>query len=322
MPNATKPPRSDRSAGAGPRWATKLLAWWGHPDTREEVQGDLLELYTYWVQTVGKRRADWRYSLSVLKLLRPLAKPKQSTVRRFDEYPQPFSMSPAMIRNYVTIAWRNLNRNRAFSAINIVGLSIGLATCILISLFVLDELSYDRYNEKADRIVRVYFQGSMNGGKIKEAVVMPPTAQTLKQEYPEVLEATRVRDGGVPIIAYGNQTFKETGVAFVDANFFQVFTLPFLKGDPKTALTQPNTMVITEAMAKKYFGNEDPIGKVLAVKTANATCKITGVVDEVPANSHFHFNFFVSMASDPDAKSTSWMTSSYLTYLVLPKGYG
>lgn len=299
-----------------PRWATKLLAWWGHPDTLEEVQGDLLELYDYWVSAVGKRRADWRYSLSALKLLRPLAKPKPST-----DYSSPYFLSPAMIRSYFLIAWRNLNRNRAFSAINIIGLSIGLATCILISLFVLDELSYDRFNEKADRIVRVFFQGSMNGGKIREAHVMPPTAQTLKQEYPEVLEATRLRDGGAPIIAHGKQTFRETAVAFADSNFFEVFTLPFLKGDPKTALTQPNTMVITQAVAQKYFGNEDPIGKILTIKTSNTTCKVTGVIKQMPTNAHFHIDFFASMASVPDAKSPSWMTSSYFTYLVLPKGY-
>ena len=308
MPNATKP--------HPPRWAEKLLSLWGHPDTLEEVQGDLLELYDYWVNAQGKRRADWRYSLSAMKLLRPLAKSTYSK-----EYPQPFLISPAMIRNYFLIAWRNLKRNRAFSAINIVGLSMGLATCILISLFVFDELSYDRYNEKADRIVRVYFQGAMNGGKINEATVMPPTAQTLKRDYPEVLEATRLRDGGDPIIAYGNQTFKETAVAFVDSNFFQVFTLPFLKGDPKTALNQPNTMVITQAMAKKYFGNDDPIGKILTIKTGDATCKVTGVIDRIPTNSHFHIDFFASMASMPDSKSSSWMTSAYFTYLVLPKGY-
>ncbi|GAB3557536.1 ABC transporter permease [Spirosoma fluminis] len=299
-----------------PRWAQKFLSWWAHPDTQEDVQGDLLELYAYWVSTVGKRRADWRYSLNAVKLLQPFAKPDRST-----HYTQPFFLHPAMIRNYLTIAWRNLNRNRAFSAINIAGLSIGLATCILISLFVLDELSYDRFNEKADRIVRVYFEGSMSGGKIHEAHVMPPVAQTLKANYPEVREATRLRKAGAPIIAYGNQTFKETAVVFADSNFFEVFTLPFVKGDPKTALSQPNTIVITQAVAQKYFGNDDPIGKILTIKTGEVTCKVTGVIEPIPANSHFHFDFFASMASVPDAKTPSWMTSEYFTYLVLPEGY-
>jgi len=226
-----------------------------------------------------------------------------------------------MLRNYIKIAWRNLIRNRAFSAINIAGLAIGLATCLLISLFVLDELSYDRYNEKADRIVRVIFRGSSAGGTMNEAHVMPPTAQTLRRDYPEVLEATRLRMGGTPLITYGEKTVKESSIAYVDSNFCQVFTLPYLQGDPKTALIQPNTAVITQAMARKYFGNDDPMGKTLTIKSWNAAYTITGVIEQVPTNSHFAFDLFVSMASFPDAKSPSWMSSEFFTYLVLPKDY-
>jgi putative ABC transport system permease protein len=226
-----------------------------------------------------------------------------------------------MLTNYIKIAWRNLIRNKVFSAINIVGLALGLATCLTISLFVLDELSYDRYNEKADQIVRVFFQGTMQGGTIKEAHVMPPTAQTLKANYPEVLEATRLRVAGSPFITYGDKTFRNQSVVYADSNFFQVFTLPLLQGNPKTVLLQPNTAVITQAMARKYFGNEDPIGKVLTIKSTNAVCKITGVIDKVPTNSHFHFDLFLSMTSLPEAQSTSWLTSEFFTYLTLPKGY-
>ena len=226
-----------------------------------------------------------------------------------------------MLSNYLKIAWRNLIRNKAFSAINIIGLAIGLATCLLISLFVLDELSYDRYNEKADRIVRVIFRGSSAGGKMNEANVMPPTAQTLKADYPEVLEATRLRVGGAPLITVGQKTFRDASIAFADSNFFDVFTLPLLQGNLKTALVHPNTAVITSAMARTYFGNEDPMGKVLMIKGGNSTYQITGVIDKVPTNSHFQFDLFVSMASFSDAKSPSWMTSEFYTYLVLPKGY-
>ena len=231
-----------------------------------------------------------------------------------------------MLRNYIKIAWRNLIRNKAFTAINIVGLAIGLATCLLIGLFVLDELSYDRFHTKADRIVRVFFRGSMQGGKLNEAHVMPPTAQTLKADYPEVEEATRLRMGGAPFINYGDKSFRDASIAYVDSNFFQVFTLPLLQGDSKTALIRPNTAVITEELARKYFGNADPIGKVLTIKSWNTTYQVTGVLAEIPANSHFHrvgdpIDFFASMASFPDAKSTSWMTSEFFTYLVLPEGY-
>ncbi len=226
-----------------------------------------------------------------------------------------------MLQNYIKIAWRNLVRNRAFSAINIVGLALGLATCMVISLFVLDELSYDRFNEKAGQIVRVVFKGSIQGGRMNEAHVMPPVAQTLKADYPEVLESTRLRRGGAPLITVGDKTFKDDAIAYVDSNFFQVFTLPLLQGEAKTALIRPNTAVITQGMARKYFGNDNPVGKVLTIKDWNTTYQITGVMNKVPVSSHFHFDLFVSMASFPDAKSTSWMTSEFHTYLVLPKGY-
>lgn len=226
-----------------------------------------------------------------------------------------------MIQNYLKIAIRNLLRNKVFSAINIVGLALGIATCLVIMLFVYDELSYDRFNEKADRIFRVVFKASINDGKINEANVMPPTAQVLKNDYPEVLKATRLRTSGSPEIVYQNKKFKEHSFASVDANFFDVFTLPLLKGDAKTALREPNTAVITKDFAKKYFGDEDPIGKVLFIKSWNESYKVTGLIDKVPHNSHFHFDIFGSLAGVKDAQAASWMSSGYFTYLVLPEGF-
>lgn len=226
-----------------------------------------------------------------------------------------------MLKNYFKIALRNLWRNKAFSAINIFGLAIGIATCLLIMLFVQNELSYDRFNEKAGRIVRVVFRGSVQGEQLKEANVMPPVARTLLAEYPEVQEATRIMNGGAPRITYEDKSFKQAQVALVDSNFFQVFTIPLLQGDAKTALVQPYTVVVSQALAHNYFGNSNPIGKVLRFKDWEKPCRVTGVFDKVPVNSHFHFDVFASLATVPDAKSASWMTSNYFTYLVLPAGY-
>jgi len=228
-----------------------------------------------------------------------------------------------MFRNYFKIAARNLWRHKSFSAINIFGLALGIATCLLIMLYVQNELSYDRFNQKADQIVRVVFKGKMNGGEIKEANVMPPVAQTFKKDFPEVRDATRLRSYGTPRISYGDKTFREDPIAFVDANFLAIFTLPLIKGDAVTALQQPNTVVISKAVAKKYFGNENPIGKVLLFKdNNNTTLTVTGMYDEVPANSHFeHFGLLASMETTPEAKEPTWMASSYYTYLLLQKGY-
>lgn len=223
-----------------------------------------------------------------------------------------------MIKNYFKIAWRNLWRNKVFSFINIFVLSIGIASCLLIMLFVQDELSYDRYNEKADRIVRVVFRASMNGQKIKEANVMPPVGQTFQDDFPEVKQFTRVRTDG-PLVTYGDKTFKENNFAYADPNFFQVFTIPLSKGDAKTALAQPNTLVISETSAQKYFGKNNPVGQLLSIN--GNPLKITGVMKDIPANSHFHFAMLASMAGVPDSREPSWMTSGFYTYLVLPKDY-
>ena len=228
-----------------------------------------------------------------------------------------------MLRNYFKIAWRSLSRNTFSSAINVLGLAIGIAVCLVIVLFVQDELSYDRFHEKADRIVRIVFKADINGGQINEAVVMPPTAQTLKNDFAEVQEATRLRTMGMPRVMAGGRFFTDDKMAYVDSNFFRVFTIPFLQGDSKTALVQPNCLVISQKLALKYFGKANPLGKLLHFKKGSGApaFRITGVFGEIPANSHFHFDMFGSMASDTEAGSTSWMVSNYFTYLVLPEAY-
>jgi putative ABC transport system permease protein len=226
-----------------------------------------------------------------------------------------------MFQNYIKIAWRNLVRNRVFAAINIVGLAIGLASCLLISLYVLDELSFDRFNEKADQIVRVVFRGNMNGGKINEAHVMPPVAQALKSDYPEVLDATRLREGGYPKILIGETQFTGDNMAFVDSNFFSVFTLPLINGNASSALVAPNSVVISQKLADKYYGKQNAIGKILKVKGSDEPFSVTGVTEEMPRNAHFHYDMLFSMAGLPEARSTSWMQSEYFTYLVLQKGF-
>ena len=226
-----------------------------------------------------------------------------------------------MFKNYVKTAIRNLSRNKGFTAINIFGLALGMATCLLITLFVQNELSYDRYNKKASQIVRVTFKGVMESGVIKESNVMPPLAAAFKKDFPEVLEATRIRANGTHKATVGLKSFKNESLAFVDSNFFRVFTLPLIKGSEATALVKPFTVVISAEGAKRYFGDENPVGKVLVMPNDNASLTVTGVFDKIPETSHFHFDLLASMASMPEAREQSWMISSYYTYLLLPQGY-
>jgi putative ABC transport system permease protein len=225
-----------------------------------------------------------------------------------------------MIVNYLKIAWRNMVKNKTFSLVNIVGLSLGISVCFIIMMYVQSELSYDRYNKNADRIARIQFNAVVNGGQINEATIMAPVAAAVKNEFPEVEDATRLLDLGSPKITYGPKSFKNDVVALVDPNFFDVFTLPLIQGDAKMALSQPGTIVISEATVKKYFGNRNPVGKTLGFNNNINLYKVTGVFDKIPNNSHFHFDMLGSMVGYPQAQSNSWMAGDFYTYVLLKPG--
>ncbi len=226
-----------------------------------------------------------------------------------------------MLKNYFKIAWRNILKNRGLFSINIIGLSLGIASCLVITLYVADELSFDRYHEKANDIVRVVFKAKVNGEDIKEAVVMAPVAQAFQQEFPEILAATRLRNGGSPKITYNTATFRNGRFAYVDPNFFKVFTLPIIEGNKISPLEEPNTIVLTQEEAKKYFGNENPIGKILDFKDQGERFRVTAIMENIPQNSHFHFDMLASMVGNEEAKNASWMESGFFTYLLLKNDY-
>ncbi|MCC6287604.1 MAG: ABC transporter permease [Chitinophagaceae bacterium] len=226
-----------------------------------------------------------------------------------------------MFKNYFKTAWRNIRKNKLFSFINILGLSIGISTFFIIMLYVQDEMSYDRFNKNADNIARVVFHANLNGGKIDESVAMPPVAQTMKKDFPEVQDATRISDFGTPKIIYNHTVFKDDRFALVDPNFLSIFTLPMIEGDAKTALTQPDAIVLTREAAEKYFGKKEAIGKIIEINTdSNRVYKVTGIIKSIPANSHFHFDMFGSLTSWADAKSNTWLGGGYHTYLLLKPG--
>ncbi|MFQ5771096.1 MAG: ABC transporter permease, partial [bacterium] len=235
-----------------------------------------------------------------------------------------------MFRNYLKIACRNLLKYKAYSFINILGLAIGMACGILILFFVQDELSYDRYHEKADRIFRVSREwfNSDGSSSLHLGHVAPPIAPLLKTDFSEIIQAVRITSGGNPLLNYQDKFFQESQFYFADPEIFEVFTLPFSKGDPKTALTSPNNVVLTESMAQKYFGSEDPLGKVINFEIqgeVKVDLKVTGVMKDVPRNSHFHFDFLGSMIALEqafgDAEFQNWGSNNYSTYLLLPEGY-
>ncbi|CAL65689.1 ABC transporter permease [Christiangramia forsetii] len=224
-----------------------------------------------------------------------------------------------MIKNYLKTGWRNILKDKGIFSINITGLAIGIASCLLIMLFVTDELSYDRFHEKAERIVRVVFKANVNGEEMKEAVVMAPVAQALKNDLPEVTKSTRLAKSHNNRIEYNGTYFGQSSLAYVDPNFFEIFSFPIIQGVKNRALDKPNTVVISKSFAENTFGNIDPIGKTLKVTNRDENLTITGVIEDMPKNSHFHFDLLVSTLGYAQAKKTSWMESDFFTYLVLQK---
>ncbi|MEP6727559.1 MAG: ABC transporter permease, partial [Bacteroidota bacterium] len=221
-------------------------------------------------------------------------------------------------KNYFKIALRNLWKHKGYSAINIFGLAIGLATCLLILLYVTDELSYDHYNEKASRIYRINTDIKMGGGNLHLAVASDPMGPTLKKDYPQVEEYTRIyTSDGPKMIKNGAQFIKENRVANVDSTFFNVFTLSAITGDTKTALNEPNTVVISASTAKKYFGTTAALGKIL--EADKIPYKVTAVIKDIPHNSHFQFDFLFSM-DNVKYQFGNFLSNNFQTYILLRPG--
>ena len=227
-----------------------------------------------------------------------------------------------MIKNYLKIAIRNLWKHKGFSAINIIGLAMGLGCFIVIAMYVFDELSYDKYNEKADRIYRINSDIRFGGPELNMAVSSDPMGETLKQDYPEVENYVRFyNSNGSKLIKKGNEYIKESKVTHVDSTLFDVFTFHSIMGNTKVALTEPNTVVITESAAKRYFGSaKEAMGQTLETNDNESTLyKITAVIEDVPKNSHFNFDFFFSMANI-NYRFGSYLSHNFHTYILLRPG--
>jgi len=226
-----------------------------------------------------------------------------------------------MLKNYFKVAIRNLTRQKGYSLINISGLAIGIASAILIILFVSDELSYDRHHEKADQIYRVGLAGRIANNEMEVALSCAPIGAALVSDYPEVITSTRIYAfSGDPIIRYEEKSFVENQFIYVDSTFFDVFTIPFIRGNPETALNRPNTLVLTKSIANKYFGDENPVGKSLEAGNERTNYEITGVVEDYPENSHFHFDLLASFVSHPYSQNDMWISNNNYTYILLQEG--
>ncbi|UCB53384.1 MAG: ABC transporter permease [Candidatus Zixiibacteriota bacterium] len=224
-----------------------------------------------------------------------------------------------MLKHYLKIAVRNLLRERGYSWINIVGLAVGMACFILIVLWVRDELSYDKFHLSADRLYRVTdYEKYADGNEMSFSVNPPELAPTLIREFPEIVDAARYRPMGGMIIRHNGKSFSEDGLTFTDASFFSMFSFPFIKGEPTQVLSFPNSVVITQRAATKYFGDEYPIGKILQVDD-RVDLTVTGIIEDVPSNSHLQFDLAAhfSTVKEFGLEIEGWNQFAHKTYVLL-----
>ena len=285
-----------------PGWLIRISAWY---EDGYAVYGDACEEFYELTETLGARPARrwfWRQGL-----------------RAFPAFFLDYAVwRMNMFRNYLKVAFRNIRKQKGYAFINIAGLAIGMAACLLILLWVYDEASFDAYHEKADRIYRLTIDANL--GRAMSAPLAPtPAGPAMVRDYPEVVQAARLTRPNRSTVTVGDREFFEENVAYADTSIFEVFTFPLVEGDPRTALQTAYAAVLTEDVAKKYFGREPAIGKTLKIGGGREYA-VTGVAKTVPGNSHFRFNILLSMETryaENRAVMENWLAISNYGYVLL-----
>jgi len=293
-----------------PRLARRLLALMSAWDDNFSSTGDFDEFHQAIARRQGSARAWLWYWGQVLRSLPAYAV---------------FAVNwrVAMLGNYARIVLRNVKRHKMFAVINILGLAVGFAGSLLVMLYVMDELRYDTFHEKAERIYRVKVDATGRGDfRIHQLGTPAPLAPTLLDSCPAVEAATRLTPLGEILVRGGGQTMKEEQVMAAESSLFRIFSFPLAAGDATAALDQPGTVVLTRSAAEKYFGERDPLGETLSLQVGDEVypCQISGIAADVPGNSHFRFQLLVSLATFDWSRRTDWFMNNHITYVLLSEG--
>ena len=288
-----------------PKIASLLLRFFIEKKANYGFYGDLEEMYNHLANEKSRFRAILWFWMHALKVLPSFI--KDSILWRF-----------FMFKNYIKAAFRNMKRYKGYSFINILGLSIGLGCCLLIYLYVRNELSYDKYHMDSDKIYRIVVTKQTPASTRSFAIVSAPVANSLKNDYPQVEKTARILNlGERPIIKYNDLLFRETLLTYVDNELFDILDIPFLEGDPASALDRPDAMVIPESVSKKYFGDESPVGKILRIDGRDDV-EITGVVKDSPSNTHMPYGLIRSLKRHETAPwMQDWSWVGFYTYIKL-----
>ncbi|MEZ5041755.1 MAG: ABC transporter permease [Saprospiraceae bacterium] len=301
-----------------PKWANRFLEWYCSPDQIDEIQGDLYEVFQSDVKNRGIRYARLKFIRDVLLFFRPSSFKKEQPV-----YPN----KTIMFNYYLKTTFRNLFKNSAYSAINIFGLALGLAACLLVFSYTQRESNYDTMHADLDQLYRVNQTAIWDpeGGVMSSTA--PPLAALLKAKYPEIEASTRINTPGGRIVRYkpSNQqvlAFNEEDILAADSNFFDFFAFTLKEGDARTALQGVGKVILSAEAAEKYFGEEQAIGKTLEFGDERMAVEVTGVTNPQPENLHFHFDFLLSMPTNPNVEKFDWsyIWTQMVTYVKLRPG--
>lgn len=226
-----------------------------------------------------------------------------------------------MLLNEIKVALRNIRSSLLYTSINITGLALGIAASILITLYVIDEISFDAFHKQADNIYRVGLRAKISGQEVAAAATCPPMAQTVQDEFPEVQQVIRLAQWQETVVSYSDKAFTERNVLLADSNFFSFFSFNLLEGDPATALADMNKVVLTESIVKKYFGDqgsaESVLGKIMEIGNGKLLCMVTGIVEDAPKNSHIPYDMIVSLSSWEASKKLTWINNFLYNYIKL-----
>jgi putative ABC transport system permease protein len=293
-----------------PKWANRFLEWYCRRDRLEEIQGDAYELF-FRAVSHNRRKANLYFIWNVMRFFR------WKNIRRYNKNEPSTILSLSMLQNYIKIGWRSLMRKKAFSFINMIGLSIGMGCFLLIFSFVYNELSYDKYAAHYKNIHRVGLQLAKDDGLDDYPSVDMAVASGIKANFPEIIETTRFGGTFEGYIKRGDVTVKEKTLMYADSNALKFFSIPLLQGNEDNALVEPNSIVISQAFAKKYFGDAPAFGEMLTLNRVGLL-KVTGIFEKVPEHSHFHADAFISMTTSgiQNGRQT-WSNIGFYSYIRL-----
>lgn len=284
-----------------PQFLVRFFRWYCKSDRFEELHGDLEELYIDRLEEVGKTRALLHYAWDVVRCCQPYAWKKLEGL---------LNSNTGMLINFYLTALRSLRKHRSYFLINLSGLAIGITSFVFIALYIVNELSYDRFHTNHEQVYRVENHAVIRGEANKSATTSEPMADILLHDYSEVEQATRIVKVNSFLVGDGDKIIVEENVLFADSSFFTLFNFDFLQGDPQHALKEPRSLVLTQSYARKYFNTDNPIGQTLTIDEEKASYIVSGIVADPPPNSHIQFNMIGSVLSNKSWNRNRWISSS------------